>query len=850
MSTTIRFFVNLSFLFAIFALHGQNILFTADNVTSTALNGSWIVPLNVTQIRVQCWGGGGGGGGATGQAAAGGGGSGGAYTENVFNVTAGQTFDYSIGNGGVGSYSTGGAGGSTWFGSASTLLARGGNGGLGATNSCCQTASGAAAVTSGNIGGLVNYYGGAGGTGTYGANGSEAGGGGGSAGSLGNGSPGAGRQGGNGGNSGGGNGAWAGAVGCNCNGSIGSVPGGGGSGGQASGVADKFSGPGGGGRIVISYTIPGIGGRVYTDQNQNCSDDSEPGIAGVRVMLEPLNLMTQTDVSGNFAFNFIPSGQYNIIVDTSYLNTNYCLDQISVNYTDQNLFMEVQSIGLQSTIQCSSPNISITAPTLRRCFSNQIIYVSACNRNQASLPLNNAYADILLDPLITVNSSSVPYTLIGDNTYRFQLGNLSPGSCSNFQLSTTVSCNALMGQTICMEAKLYPTESCSFPEVTQGAYNPVLPENNFSGTLSGLPVPCTLPWDQSSLSVSGWCANDTVYFQITNTGEPGGGDMECYSPVLVYVDGVLTHTDSLMIAGGQTFTYTFPGNGQTWILQALQHPLHPGFSLPNAHVEACGDINNWTPDIINNFPQDDGNPDIDIYCGVVRTSFDPNDKQGFPNGFSENHFIWPNQKIDYLIRFQNTGNDTAFTVVLRDTLDFELDIFSVVPGVSSHNYEFRIYGPRVLEWTYNNILLPDSTTNEPGSNGFATFSVFQKPDLPEGTVIKNKADIYFDFNEPIITNETWHTVFYGFHVIAGVEEVIIGKEKVKVYPNPSSNEIFLVSDDNLDFEYMIVDQTGRIIKKEKLSGVNTRIDVSALPAGYYIIKFANSEIDSIKILKL
>jgi hypothetical protein len=55
-------------------------------------------------------------------------------------------------------------------------------------------------------------------------------------------------------------------------------------------------------------------------------------------------------------------------------------------------------------------------------------------------------------------------------------------------------------------------------------------------------------------------------------------------------------------------------------------------------------------------------------------------------------------------------------------------------------------------------MLPDSTTDEPGSNGFITFTVDQVPDLSNGTIINNQADIYFDFNAPIITNETDHLI--------------------------------------------------------------------------------------------
>lgn len=728
-----------------------------DNPTSSPLLGSWTVPNNVTSVKVQCWGGGGGGGGATGQGAAGGGGSGGAYTEKTFSVSAGQVFNYSIGNGGISSYNNGGNGGNTWFSSSTTLLAKGGNGGLGANNTCCQTAFGASAVTSGNIGGTINFYGGAGGTGTYGGNGSEAGGGGGAAGSTGNGQPGAGRIGGLGGQFGGGDGAssgtWQLPLNCNCNGNIGGLPGGGGSGGQASGVLDRFSGAGGGGRITISYILPGIGGKIFSDQNQNCIDDSELGISNVRVLLKPGNLITETNSSGHYAFNFIPSGQYTVTIDTSLLNRNYCIENQMVDYTDPTTFLELNPFGIQTTVNCSSPNISIQPASMRRCFSNQIIHVEACNKNGSTADMMSAYADIILDPLFNVNSASLPYQLIGNSTYRFQLGNLNSGQCEHFTINTTVSCNANLGQTLCMEATLFPAESCALDTVPSNP--PAGGGGGTGGTLDGLPQPCTLPWDQSSLSVDGWCQNDTIYFTITNTGDPGGGDMECYSPLWVTVDGVVTFTDSIMISGGQTITYSFPGDGATWILNAEQHPLHPGNSHPNAHVEACGDANNWTPGLVNELPLDDADPVVDIYCGVVTGSFDPNDKTGYPLGQTDEHFIQPNQQLQYVIRFQNTGTDTAFTVVIRDTLDTDLNIFTVTPGVSSHNYTFQMYGPRVLEWTFNNINLPDSTTDLEGSNGFVTFHVEQVPNLTPGTEITNDADIYFDFNDPIIPTQPY-----------------------------------------------------------------------------------------------
>jgi hypothetical protein len=87
-------------------------------------SGSFTVPAGVTSITVGCWGGGGGGGTRSTSGVAGGGG-GGAYSSSVIAVTAGDVFNYVVGNGG-----TSGPCYCRWryqFGSATTIMAKGGN---------------------------------------------------------------------------------------------------------------------------------------------------------------------------------------------------------------------------------------------------------------------------------------------------------------------------------------------------------------------------------------------------------------------------------------------------------------------------------------------------------------------------------------------------------------------------------------------------------------------------------------------------------------------------------------------------------------------------------------------------
>ncbi|PHR49568.1 MAG: hypothetical protein COA32_00120 [Fluviicola sp.] len=508
---------------------------------------------------------------------------------------------------------------------------------------------------------------------------------------------------------------------------------------------------------IVKIGIPNIYGNVYKDINENCIlETSELGLAGIPVTISPGGYIAEVTSSGMWYLDSLPIGTYTATIDTTNLNwTPTCPVSQSFTVTDPQVETPGPDFGMVNNNPCSSPDISINAPFLRRCFTGQVVYVQACNDITATGALNSAYADVELDSLLTPTSTSLPYTSLGNHMYRFQLGNLNPGQCVNFTINTTVSCDALLGETLCMDATLYPVDSCALDSIPT---NPLPPTYGNDPNLV-MPQPCTLPWDNSSLQVEGWCQGDSVQFSITNTGDLGSGDMDCFSPVLLYVNDTLVDIDSVQLQGQETIYFSYPANGETWILAVEQHPLHPGNSHPNAHVELCGtDSSEWIPNLINNYPLNDADPVVDIYCGVVTGSYDPNDKRGFPSGVTEQNHIQPNQQLQYVIRFQNTGTDTAFTVVIRDTLDTDLNIFTVTPGVSSHEYTFRKYGPRVLEWTFDDIMLPDSTTDEPGSNGFVTFTVDQAPNLPNGTLINNQADIYFDFNAPIITNETDHLI--------------------------------------------------------------------------------------------
>lgn len=125
---------------------------------------------------------------------------------------------------------------------------------------------------------------------------------------------------------------------------------------------------------------------------------------------------------------------------------------------------------------------------------------------------------------------------------------------------------------------------------------------------------------------------------------------------------------------------------------------------------------------------------------------DPNEKHVLPLGEMQ-----PSDELRYHIDFQNVGSAEAVNIVVRDTLDANIDITTVTFGATSHTSTIAIED-RVIVWTFTDINLPYSGSDEPGSHGFAEFWARPVAEFGPGMEINNRAAIYFDFNDPVLTN--------------------------------------------------------------------------------------------------
>ncbi len=149
----------------------------------------------------------------------------------------------------------------------------------------------------------------------------------------------------------------------------------------------------------------------------------------------------------------------------------------------------------------------------------------------------------------------------------------------------------------------------------------------------------------------------------------------------------------------------------------------------------------------------------DSLSQVLVCAYDPNDKNSEPIGADSLGYVPMNTfTLDYTVRFQNTGTATATDVLIKDQLDANLDWESLQYLASSDTVEISVNATGEITFLFDNIMLPDSNSNEPASHGFIKYRIDLLPGLSEGTSVYNTANIYFDENEAIITNTKINTL--------------------------------------------------------------------------------------------
>ena len=230
---------------------------------------------------------------------------------------------------------------------------------------------------------------------------------------------------------------------------------------------------------------------------------------------------------------------------------------------------------------------------------------------------------------------------------------------------------------------------------------------------------------------------------------------------------------------------------------------------------------------------------IAILNQTVVNSFDPNDKTCL-----EGNNIVPSKVGDYvhyMIRFENTGTFAAQNIVVKDLIDLaKFDIASLIPVKGSHDFYTRINGNKV-EFIFENINLPFADAT---NDGYVAFKIKTKSTLVLGNSFSNSANIYFDYNFPIVTNTATTTVSNSL-----VNQDFEFTKYFNLYPNPAKNSLNIKTKNDLTISSLSIYNTlGQLV--QVITSPTKTIDISELKTGSYFIKIVSDKrISGTKFIK-
>jgi uncharacterized repeat protein (TIGR01451 family) len=282
---------------------------------------------------------------------------------------------------------------------------------------------------------------------------------------------------------------------------------------------------------------------------------------------------------------------------------------------------------------------------------------------------------------------------------------------------------------------------------------------------------------------------------------------------------------------------TLNGNTATWHIDSLMpfQSMTISFITQNPTVGFINNITNGTIDyslsVTNPNILYSSNHSYNLLC-----SYDPNFKEVNPPGVGFQNHTLQNTPLEYTLHFQNMGNDTAFHVLVTDTLSSMLNPETFEYIAASHTVNITRIG-NILKFDFPHINLLPKSMNEPLSQGFVKFRIKTFENLPDYSILNNTANIYFDFNPAVITNTSLNTLVYELD--ANVEELSNLNNQVLVYPNPA-NKILTIDLQNINIENCIITNAlGRTVynsANEINANHKIQLNISHLNTGVYFVK--------------
>jgi len=559
-----------------------------------------------------------------------------------------------------------------------------------------------------------------------------------------------------------------------------------------------------------------IEGRVVFDQNLDC--EAQPAEQGLREWLikavsDQATFVGSTDAQGFYSI-LVDTGTYDLILLPKNDYWEPCQDTIADLHIDSFYDSTQVDFPVQDAIACPLNRVDVSTPFMVPC---QPVDLTLSFCNEGTTPSPDTYIEVLLDPLLTFNAASLPPTTVQDSFLRFDLGTLPLDTCGTITLSVTLSCEALQGETIEVLAHIFPDSLCTPPDPN---------------------------WDGASIAVSGTCEPDSVRFEIKNIGD---GDMQEAQDYIIVEDIIVGLQGQFQLDVDEALEIGLPADGTTYRIVAMQSPGHPGNNFPTLAVEGCG-----TPastGFVTQLPENEADPFRSLETTEAETTLDAFSMRGYPKGYflNDTAFIQANTDIEYHVRFQNTTSDTVRRVVIRDTLPPTLELGSLRLASASHPVRMEAYDRGLVKFIFENINLPPLDPAQPeSSTGFLKFKIAQRPDLPPGTEITNRASIYLGYEAPIRSIAKTHYVggadLLDFAIVVSDRNAPTSEAELRVYPNPFRQAATFEIDGVVlrgEVTLSLYDSAGRLLRRISSPGNRLQLSRGKLPKGLYFFRLEN-----------
>jgi uncharacterized repeat protein (TIGR01451 family) len=563
--------------------------------------------------------------------------------------------------------------------------------------------------------------------------------------------------------------------------------------------------------LTSNSKLKSVSGKVFADLNRNCLVDS--------LDLNINNQLIYNHIDSNYSIS--SQGNY-----TVYLHNTDSVKLEFINQNDSNYQLScfsnhIQTLVLKDTVKTARLDFPVQPKTRGHClditsFSNGILRAGRWGQYRLDYVNNgidtafNAKLEITIDTSIVDSIfSSFNYSLVG-NKLVFSLGNVRGFETRTITYGIKLKARFLLGTSICHKALISP--ACNLYTTTNH--------------------------DSTKITAKTKCiSKNKIELELKNESS---FNQKIASDIYVYKDDSLSNLSTVKLNANETKVLTYHLDANTVFTSKLvlnnNDPVQPIIVL---HDDKCALSKDFKPNNpVLNFHRQHDSREYEENCDIVRGSYDPNIKSVQPVGITSENYTSTGTELSYRIDFQNTGNDTAFRIVVTDSLSESLNIATFIPGTSSHPYSVE-FEKRKVKFIFDPIALVDSVTNEPGSHGYVTFKIKHNSNIKPKTKIENGASIYFDYNPPIITNTVFNTIYDVLLIVRSTNGVVkTDGTPIKVYPNPVTNTINIgLSELVSQLSIELFDIQGKLIKKIVFpSDLNVQVNTENLENGIYILR--------------